>query len=434
MPPTCTITECKRTSCAVCHCCQQDICLSHLKEHQDLLISQLNPLVDQINILENRVNALNTANMTGDAREQLEQWRLDCHKKIDSFFEHKCSQLTQCANKKINKQREDIKQMRTKLTRLINEQEVTRENIDSLKYNIIDMEKEMYKTEQTSFQIQIHSGDVNDNLIQIEEINPYQFDLSSLPDISKTIHCSKENWAALATNDKYLLMYQKPNLCLVDQDCTIIKKGLWAFGEIWDMFWSSTLERFIVINENTVFLVDEDTMSVESIQMTAKQNWCCGTCSDKSLFLATYRRGASIMEFNLLPSIEFVKQWKSPDTCSKDEGIHDMIYNNEQLFLIIEDRAERTVRVELRSSITLDRLWSLLLDSADNQRVQIRCCLFNNNEWIIAYHDLCRLLHITNDGQLKASCSYKPAPHFASTFGSNLLVIATSNSVNLHQF
>ena len=82
------------------------------------------------------------------------------------------------------------------------------------------------------------------------------------------------------------------------------------------------LERFIVINKNTVFLIDEPTMTIESVQMVAKQNWCCGTCSDKSLYLATYSRGSSIVEFNLLPSIEYVKQWKSPDTCSKDEGIH----------------------------------------------------------------------------------------------------------------
>jgi hypothetical protein len=140
------------------------------------------------------------------------------------------------------------------------------------------------------------------------------------------------------------------------------------------------------------------------------------------------------MEFNLLPSIEFVKQWKSPNTCSKDEGIHDMTYNKETLFLIIENQVKKTVRVELRSSITLDRLWTLQLDSADNQNVQIRCCLINNDELIVAYHDLSRLLHITKNGELISTCSYIPAPHFAATFDSTLLVVATSKSVNLHQF
>jgi hypothetical protein len=288
--------------------------------------------------------------------------------------------------------------------------------------------------EQTSFRIHLKSGVVDEDLIRIEELIPDQFDLSFLPEISQTINSPKKAWAPLATNDTFLLMHQQSNLCLVDHHFTIIRKAVWSFGEIWDMFWSSVLKQFIIINENTVFLLDEETMSIESIRMTAKQNWCCGTCSDRSLFLATYKRGSSIMEFNLLPSIEFVKHWKSPDTCSREEGIHDMIYNNEKLFLIIENRVKKTIHVELKSSITFDRLWFLPLDSADNQNVQIRCCLLNDAEWIIAYHDLCRLLHITNDGKLKASCSYTPAPHFVSTFGSNQLIVATSNSVNLHQF
>ena len=350
------------------------------------------------------------------------------------FSRKRYQQLTLYANKKIQKQREDIDQMRLKMIELIQEQEVTREDIHSIMCKINNLEKEMHKLERTSFDIIIQSTTIDENLIRIEEMNPYQLDLSSLPEVSKTIHCSKENWAALATNENFILIYQESNLCLVDREFTIIKKAVWSFGEIWDMFWSSTLKRFVVINENTVFLVDEETMSIESIQMAAKHNWCCGTCSEKSLFLATYKRGSSIMEFNLLPTIEFAKHWKSPDTCSKDEGIHDMIYNNEQLFLIIENRVKKTVRVELKSSITFDRLWSLPLDRANHQNVQIRCCLFNDVEWIVAHHDLSRLLHITKDGELKASCSYTPAPHFATIFGSNLLVVATSKRVDVHEF
>ncbi|CAF4030540.1 unnamed protein product, partial [Rotaria sp. Silwood2] len=382
----------------------------------------------------NQINTIEIENIIGIARKTLEEWRLDCYKKIDKFVEEKCYQLTQYMNIKIDKQREYIDQIRLKLTKLISEQEVTRQYIDSLKYKINTLEKEINKIKQTSFDIQIKSFITNDNLIRIKESNPYQFDLSLLSPICKTINCSKKNWAALATNEKYLLIYQESYLCLIDREFTIIKKTLWSFGEIWDMFWSSALERFFVINEKNVFLIDEDKMSIESIQkITTKHKWCCGTCSDKSLFLATYRRGSSIVEFNLLPSIEFVKQWKPSDTCSKDEGIHDMIYNDEKLFLIIENQLEKTVRVELRSSKILDCLWSLQLDSADNQKVQIRCCIFNYDEWIVVYHDLSRLIHITKDGKLKASSTYTPAPHFASTFGLNLFVIATSNSINLHK-
>ncbi|CAF3369674.1 unnamed protein product [Rotaria sp. Silwood1] len=433
MPSTCTITKCKHTTYAICNCCQQHVCRIHLKEHQNLLNSQLNPFINQINILENRINTIEIENIIGIARKTLEQWRIDCYKKIDKFVEEKCYQLTQYMNIKIGKQRENIDQIRRKLTKLTYEQEVTHQYIDSLKYKINTLEKEINKIEQTSFDIQIQSFVTNDKLIRIKESNPYQFDLSSLSSVSKTIPCSKRNWAAIATNEKFLLIYQESYLCLVNREFIIIKKILWSFGEISDMFWSSVLERFIVINEKNIFLIDEDQMSIKNIQTATKHSWCCGTCSDKFLFLATYKCGSSIVEFNLLPSIKFVKQWKPPDSCSTDEGIHDMIYNDEKLFLIIENQLEKTVHVELRSSRKLDRLWSLQLDSADNQKVQIRCCIFNYNEWIVVYHDLCCLLHITKDGKLKASSSYTPAPHFASTFGSNQFVVATSNSINLHE-
>ncbi|CAF0747947.1 unnamed protein product [Rotaria sordida] len=433
MPSTCTINKCKHTSYAICHCCQQNICRIHLKEHQDLFISQLDPFVNQINILENRVNTMEIENIIDIVRKRLEQWRIDCYKKIDKFIEEKCYQLTQYMNIKIDKQRENIDEIRSKLTKLIYKQEVTFQYIDSLKYKINALAKEINKIEQTSFDIQIQSFITNDNLIRIKESNPYQFDLSSLSPIIKTINCTKRNWAALATNEKFLLIHQESYLCLVDQEFTIIKKTLWSFGEIWDMFWSSVLERFILINEKNVFLLDENKMSIENIQIATKYNWCCGTCSNKSLYLATYKRGSSIIELKLSPSIEFVKLWKSPDTCSKDEGIHDLIYNDEKLLFIIENQLERRIRVELRSSKTLNCLWFLPLDSADNQKVQIRCCIFNYDEWIVVYHDLSRLLHLTKDGRLKGSCSYTPSPHFASTFGSNLFVVATSNSINLHQ-
>ena len=433
MPATCATSKCTRTSCALCHCCQQDLCLHHLKEHQELLISLLDPLVDQINILDNRINTFEIDHLIGDAREKLERWRADCYKKIDEFLQRKHQQLTQYANEKIERQRVHIQQIRRKMIALIEEQEVTRTDIDSFQTQINYLDKQMLRMEQISFNIITQSTMIDEDLIRIEQINPYQFDLASLPPACQTIHSSKENWAALATNETFLLMYRESHLCLVDQQFNIIKKAAWSFGEISDMFWSTALKRFIVINESSVFLVDEDAMSIESMQMAAKQTWCCGTCSTRSLFLATYQRGSSIMEFNLLPTIEFVKHWKPPETCSKDEGIHDMIYNNGQLFLIIENRVKHTVRVELKSSMTFDRLWSLSLESAKNQRVQIRCCLFNDFEWIVAYHDLSRLFHITKDGKLKATCSYTPAPHFASTFGSNRLIVATSKTVNLHQ-
>ena len=42
-------------------------------------------------------------------------------------------------------------------------------------------------------------------------------------------------------------------------------------------------------------------------------------------------------------------------------------------------------------------------------------------------------LHVSKEGELKNSCVYSPAPHFACSFGSNGFIVITSNDVNLHK-
>lgn len=433
MPRSCSINECKRISCARCHCCGKDLCLQHLKEHHDRLLSQLDPLADQIDRLETRLNNFQIQSMMDFARNKLEQWRQDCYKKIDEFFEKKCQELSTFANAKIDQQQKHLQDIRSQLTTLLSEEDVTKDDVEQLKSKIHQLQKQMDQMQHTMFKVDIQTYRINDSLIRIEEYNSAEFNLNLLSPTNKTIHCEKKTSAAVATNNDVLLMFQNPYLCLYDRDLNLMKKNQWTFGEIWDMFWSSALNQFILINESHVFLIDERTMFIENIQMIAKQTWCCGTCSERSLFLATYQRGASIMEFNLLPSIEFVKQWKSSEICSKDEGIHDLNYHQEHLVLIIENQVKRRVRIDLRSSVTFDRIWTLALEPVTNLNVQIRCCSLHNHEWIIAHHDLGRLLHVSKEGELKNSCVYSPAPHFACSFGSNGLIVITSNDVNLHK-
>ena len=103
---TCAIVNCKRVSRALCHCCQQNLCIIHLNEHNDLLNSQLNPLTDEINTLGERLKTLNIQDIVGDCRQKLEQWRQDCHKKIDQFFEEKLQEIDLLVAKKLDGQRE----------------------------------------------------------------------------------------------------------------------------------------------------------------------------------------------------------------------------------------------------------------------------------------------------------------------------------------
>ncbi|CAF3241197.1 unnamed protein product, partial [Rotaria sp. Silwood2] len=224
MAQPCVIATCKHASQTLCYGCNQHFCREHMIEHDLSLNSQLNPLSDEINALGERLKSINLENAIENSHKKLEQWRIDCHKTIDYFFEQKCHELDRCIRKKMEKKREEINRIRTKLSDLIREQEATHKDIDLLTITVRDLEREINKIEQTSFQIEIKSLVLDDSLIHIENSDINHFDLISLSSVHKTINYPRENWAPFACNNHHLLIHQETNLCLVDQNLNIIKQ------------------------------------------------------------------------------------------------------------------------------------------------------------------------------------------------------------------
>ncbi|CAF0938608.1 unnamed protein product [Adineta ricciae] len=433
MAQQCAISACQRASRALCHECNQNFCREHMIEHDLSLNSQLNPLSDEINALGERLKSINLEKAIGITHQKLNQWRVDCHKTIDTFFEQKCRELDRYISKRMDKQRDEISRMRTKMSQLINEQEATHQDIDSLTVTVRDLGREIAQIEETSIQVETKSLVLDDSLIHIENLDINRFDLTSLSPIYKTINYPRENWAPLACSSRYLLIHLEPNLCLIDQNLNTVKQNSWIYGTIYDMCWSATLDRFIVINGSDVFLVDETHMSIENIQMLQKSKWLSCTTSETSLFLSTKVWGSSIMEFSLVPTIELVKQWQSPDTCARDEVINGIVYNNDTLVIMIKNPSEKTVHIEMRSAATLDRLWSVRLNIAYSQNIRTRCCLLSNDQWLVVDRNTSRILHISKDGKVKASTTYNPPPFCAVLFNQDMLAISTARGVNLHK-
>jgi hypothetical protein len=126
MSQPCAASKCERIARAPCDCCDQHFCLQHLNEHNALLISQLNPLTDEINTLGDHLRSFNLNETVTDCRQKLEQWRLDSHQKIDYFVEQKRQELDRLVAKKLDKQRESFFHIQSKITKLVREQEATR--------------------------------------------------------------------------------------------------------------------------------------------------------------------------------------------------------------------------------------------------------------------------------------------------------------------
>jgi hypothetical protein len=91
------------------------------------------------------------------------------------------------------------------------------------------------------------------------------------------------------------------------------------------------------------------------------------------------------------------------------------------------------MRIELRSSKTLVRLWSLLLDDVYNKDMTFRCCSIDYHGWLVADLSTGRLLHVTTDGKMKQTIPYKAIPYRVNLFGSKILVVSTKSGINFHK-
>ena len=432
MSQNCALDKCTRISRGQCDCCDQHLCIQHLSEHNAALINQLNPLTDEFNILSDRLSTLNIEKITGESRRKLEQWRDRSHQQIDRLFEQKCEEIERITNEKVQKQREEFTHLQTKLAEIIREQETTRQQINSLKATIHEIKEEMNELERTSFRVTTQRLVIDGGLISIESTAEHELNLSNLPSPCKTISRPAGSKFSICASDKYLLIHRKPNLCFVDFEMNVVKEMLWNYEDIGDMCWCSTLDRFIVNEGSNIFLVDESTMSIEKIKTIEEKRWLSCTTSENHLFLSTNTYGSIVKKYDLLPSIKLVTEWKSPFTCTDNEWISSIRYNNEKLGLLIRNNPEKSLHMELRSVDTFDRIWLLKFDIVCEQNIGFRCCSLTCNEWLVADYETERLLHVTKDGKLKAVVPYEKVP-WTGTMFRNMLCIACNNGINCHK-
>ncbi|CAF4862465.1 unnamed protein product [Rotaria socialis] len=142
------------------------------------------------------------------------------------------------------------------------------------------------------------------------------------------------SFRSITGNSRYILIHQQPNLCLFDRAMNIAKKILRAYGAIQDMCWSTTLDGFIVLGKNKIFFINENTMPIDNQHIMKERGWLPGTCSEAVFFACTNERASSIMEFTLLPTMQLIREWEHPFTCTK---VHSLVMNGLLPIIQLED-------------------------------------------------------------------------------------------------
>lgn len=404
-------------------------------EDDERINTQLNPLADQINTLSAEFLRLTTDQLIWNCREKLDRWRENCLNMINQFYERKLDELNRRAVKRIEQFRSEIEQIRGKMSKLMFEHAIIDEDLESLTFNIYDLKRKMSKIKEKSFEIDFHPFKFDENLISIEEMKTTEFDLSKLCKPYRTMNSTNHSWPMMISNDRFLLIDQYPNLILLNLDLKIVKQTPWTCGSIRNMCWSSSLSCFIIINnEKQVFLVEENSLSIERIEKIEEQYWWSCTASNTSLFLTNTTMGTNIYQFNLNPSFQLIKQWKPPYSCKQHEFIDDIKYNNGTLALIVKISSSNTVQLELRSSTSLERIWKIQLNVNQSWFEQtIRCCSMIYDQWLVIEGNTSHLFHVLSNGKLQIMGEYQPSPINAVQLGSNILVVRSKDTIFFHR-
>lgn len=429
MSGKCSIAKCTHPSHVLCHGCQANFCREHLFEHSNSIILQLNPLIDQVNQFDDDSQQIDPANLLQTSYQRLEEWRQQTHHIVDVYFTEKVQELDDFIQKKLKQYQQDLHDVQQTIVVYKREQETTHEQINKLTYQVENLRKTFNDIKLNDMYMQLNTLTLQRDLIKFER----SLNVSTLPPNYQRIDRTETCCFPLATNKELLLLHHVDTLLVVDKKSSIHRQTPWTNGSILDMCYSSALDRFIIINENEVFLFHEKKMKIEKVRSVPWQRYISCTCSEMLLYLVTRVYNSSLLQFSLKPKIEFVRKWPPSTVCNNDESIDGIVYNSNTLALMISKPEEKRIRLELKSTVTFNKIWSLPLDIIYDNSI-FRFCLINSNQWLVVDHKNTRLLQITKDGKLKTVSAYQPTPFCAIEFGDNVLAIVTTLAVNLHKF
>ena len=385
--------------------------------------------MERTNDMNDRLRSLETEGLLETSYEALENWRVQSHQMIDNYFLETTKKLESYVSERIKKCEDELKKVQAKLIERLREQATTHETVESLTIDVKNLQRDLQKIEANDFQIDIHRLNLEKNQIRFGD----ELDMNTFPDAYRSLLRDPKSFPCLASDSRSLLLHRDGMLLLVDDQLAISEQVAWTRGPIYDMCYALVIDQFIILTEHEVFLLDPSRMKISQARSIPYQEWFSCTCSSTSLYLTTKLYSSSLMQFTLTPKIDFVKRWDSTDVCGEDESMDDIVYKNKNLAIMISNTSKKLVRFELRVAKNLKRLWTLPLYLAFNPLQSYRFCSVNRDEWMVADYNDSRLLHITRDGQLKATIVYHPTPSCLIEFSNSVVAVSTKKGVYLHK-
>ena len=428
----CDLCTCESFSVAQCRCCQRSLCRDHFVEHDDSIRVQLNELTTRIDVLIEQLETFDVTQIGADALNELLKWRINSYQAIDQFYESKRSEINQYVAHVLHQQEKETEDLRLQIIKLINIQRTTDNDLKCLTSTTEILKEKMAEIEHMFIQADIYPLTIDEHVVnlKISSSLPIQsIDLSSPPQRIERLPLSSD---ATASSHRYVLLHQNSNLSLVDEDQCLIGEKKWPYDWIRDMCWSSTLNSFIIVTSTDVYRVEETTLSIERLTTIRGRSWQSCACSETSLFLCRDTWNSPVEEFRLLPSIKWVKAWRRNPVSEDKQRVDRIAYQNGTCVLIVNNATTQEISIELRSSVTFDRLWTYRLDIDYSER-KLQCCAFDSNKWMVSDWDTSNMFVIDKDGHVNRKIEYQYKIQHVTFLGPKTLIVSTSRTFNFHK-
>ncbi|CAF4383654.1 unnamed protein product [Rotaria sp. Silwood2] len=410
---SCSVHQCSNLPNSVCNHCDRQFCQDHSNEHENRCSQTLPHLINTIDKLVGRISLIEPYCL-----EQLERWREQAHQSINRYCNKKRYDLIE---KKKQNLEQELANIRSTLDESIEEQDGIHNQFKQIDHDIQLIEVKLIELEH--LRLTLHPLIVDENLVTSQHIFP-------LPHPHHTIHIKSGNESSIASNERYLLVEREGKyLCLLDRNFTIVNEIPFCHDGVHSICWSSIINRFIIVTFKEIFTFDDKKMILEKCSISSNIDYWRATSSNDTLFLSSAKWGSSIHEFDLQSRFQFIKAWYPPVTCGEDEIICDLKYINGFLAIPIFKKHKEESRFDLRSSTTLDCIWSIRIHG------RCRCCAVNGDQWLVMDHDDGQFFHISAGGRLLKTDKYEHHQRLedVTTWNENTIVVLTKKTINLHE-
>ncbi|UJR27261.1 hypothetical protein I4U23_008556 [Adineta vaga] len=216
----CSVETCERLQHALCHGCKLSFCREHMFEHSLSTHLQLNPLIDQVNQIQDQLKGIDKLAILRLPFEKLEDWRQKAHQAIDAYCADKVKELDAYVVEMIKQHEQELLNIRTRIMTSMREQDTTHELVQLLTFKIQSLQNDINRLLQSNIQLQINPLVIDKNLITYEQL----FNILNVSPAYRIIQRSRGSFTSLATDNEFLLLHHQDSLLLVDELLTTYKK------------------------------------------------------------------------------------------------------------------------------------------------------------------------------------------------------------------